>query len=62
MPSLDSYYVLSSTHDGNQNGHTGDLVEHAGLFMHKVAYSRYDVLTEMFMTKFTSVHEFRMAR
>jgi hypothetical protein len=27
--------ILFSTHDGNQNIHTGDLLEEAGRFMHK---------------------------
>jgi hypothetical protein len=31
--SLENYYILFATHDGNQNPHTGDLVEHTGTFL-----------------------------
>jgi hypothetical protein len=33
-----------------QNSHTGNLVNHTGLFFRKVAYSMYDVTPEMFET------------
>jgi hypothetical protein len=33
---LDSF----STYNGNQNRHTGDLVEHTGLFFHAVGYPK----------------------
>jgi tRNA(Arg) A34 adenosine deaminase TadA len=36
------------THDGNRNRHTNDLVEHKEVFFLKIAYSRYDVHSEMF--------------
>lgn len=31
MPSQESYWILFSTEDGNQNDHTKDPVDHAGL-------------------------------
>jgi hypothetical protein len=37
-------------YDGNQNHHAGDLTEHRGHFFHNVAYSRCDILSEMFYT------------
>jgi hypothetical protein len=37
-PSLECFYVLFSTYGGNQNGHTGDIVAHTGMFFSTVAY------------------------
>jgi hypothetical protein len=48
MSSLESYYILCSTYDGNRNHHIGDLVEHTGLFFHKVANARCDVCPKKF--------------
>jgi hypothetical protein len=31
--SLESYYIIFSTRYGNQNRHTGDVVEHKGTFL-----------------------------
>lgn len=39
MPSLESFRILFATHDENQNRHTRDPVERAGLPFHKVACS-----------------------
>jgi hypothetical protein len=43
------YYMLFSTHEGNKNYRTADLVKHAVIFFCKVAYSNYDVPSEMFL-------------
>jgi hypothetical protein len=34
--------LLNTEMKENKNGHTGDLIEHTGLFICKVAYSSYD--------------------
>jgi hypothetical protein len=47
MSSLESYRIMFSTYDGNQNLHTKELTEYTGLFFFKVAYSRFEVLSEM---------------
>jgi hypothetical protein len=39
MPSVESYWILFATDDQNQNCHTGDPVEHAGLSFHKIVCS-----------------------
>jgi hypothetical protein len=43
LSSLESYCILSSTNNGNQNLHTGYPVGHTGLFFSDVAYLGYDV-------------------
>jgi hypothetical protein len=42
MSSLEGYYILFATYDGNKNCHAADFVEHTGLFFCMIAYSRVD--------------------
>jgi hypothetical protein len=46
--SAESYWIIFSAYDGNQNRHRGDLEEHIGLLLLKVACSKCDVLSQMF--------------
>jgi hypothetical protein len=46
--SLESYCILVSLYDKNQNRHIADLIENTGIFFRKVAYSEYGLPTEMF--------------
>jgi hypothetical protein len=53
MSPLGSYQILFSAYDGNQNHHTGDLIEHTGLFCHKITNSRYNVPSKKFETNYS---------
>jgi hypothetical protein len=48
--SSESCWILFSAYYGDQNCHTGDLVEHAIFLFYKVIYSRSDVPSKMFYT------------
>jgi hypothetical protein len=48
--SFESYWIIVSTCDRDENNCTADPVEHTGFFFRKVAYSRCDVTSEMFET------------
>jgi hypothetical protein len=52
ISSIESYSILFSTHKGKQNHHTTDLVESTGNLFRKVAYTKYDVPSEMFQTQY----------
>jgi hypothetical protein len=50
--SLQSYKILFSKHNENQNRHMGNFVQHTGIFFRKVAHWRYDANTEMYRTEY----------
>jgi len=43
-----SVKLIDKETKGTSIGHTGDTVEHIHIFFHKVAYSRYDVHSNIF--------------
>lgn len=54
--SLASHQIPFSACDGNKTQLTRYLIEHAGLFLCNVVYSRCDVSSEMFQTYFIQHH------
>jgi hypothetical protein len=55
MPSLESYYIIFLKYGENQNHHSGNHGKHTGLFFHNTAYSRYNISSKMFWTRFTYI-------
>jgi hypothetical protein len=45
---LECYYMLFSTKDGNQNLHMRNLDDHAGRFIYQIACPTYDVRQRCF--------------
>jgi hypothetical protein len=51
---LESYWIIFSTYDENQNHHIRDLKEYTGLFFCNTVYWRYDISLQGFLMIFTN--------